>query len=181
VEVFDVCTQAIIAQVERLQRLIADFSTLARMPQPKIREVPVNLLLREMSDLFHSYARIEVRLCDELWQCQCDPDQVRQVLINLVDNAVSATGEQVPVCLYARLLDSWVEWHVEDDGDGIDEVTALRLFEAYYSTKANGSGLGLAIAKRIAEDHHGELLLVSLAAPTHFCLRLPRVAAGEGA
>jgi len=73
-QVFDACTQAIIAQVERLQRLIADFSTLARMPQPKIRDVSVNVLLREMKDLFHGYRRIEVRFCDEQWRCACDPD-----------------------------------------------------------------------------------------------------------
>ncbi|EAU55022.1 sensor histidine kinase [Mariprofundus ferrooxydans] len=173
-QVFDACTQAIIAQVERLQRLIADFSTLARMPQPKIREVPVNVLLQEMNDLFHGYRQVEVRFCDPHWQCPCDPDQVRQVLINLMDNAVSASSDKVAIRLYAVLSDHWVEWHVEDDGDGIEEAAVSRLFEAYYSTKASGSGLGLAIAKRIAEDHHGELLLVSAAAPTHFCLRLPR-------
>jgi len=180
-QVFDACTQAIIAQVERLQRLIADFSTLARMPQPKIRDVSVNVLLREMNDLFHGYRRIEVQFCDDHWHCRCDPDQVRQVLINLMDNAVSASDKGVSIRLYAKRSDAWVEWHVEDDGAGIDETAVSRLFEAYYSTKANGSGLGLAIAKRIAEDHHGELLLLSAAAPTHFCLRLPRQADGEGA
>lgn len=180
-QVFDACTQSIIGQVERLQRLIADFSTLARMPQPKLRMVSVNLLLREMNDLFHGYHRVSVRLCDEQWQGMCDPDQVRQVLINLMDNAVSATEEGQMICLYAELTEDWLEWHVTDEGAGIDEQAAARLFEAYYSTKSNGSGLGLAIAKRIAEDHNGDLLLVSLAKPTHFCLRLPRVAAGEGA
>ncbi|MDQ6993753.1 MAG: ATP-binding protein [Mariprofundus sp.] len=173
--VFDVCTQAIIAQVERLQRLIADFSTLARMPQPKIRHVVVNLLLHEMSDLFCSYRRIEVRFCDENWQCQCDPDQVRQVLINLMDNALAETNELIPIRLYTTFSDKWIEWHVEDDGEGMSDEVSARLFEAYYSTKATGSGLGLAIAKRIAEDHQGDLLLLSSAMPTHFCLRLPRL------
>ncbi|MDX8405839.1 MAG: ATP-binding protein [Mariprofundus sp.] len=178
-QVFDVCTQAIIGQVERLQRLIADFSTLARLPQPKIRDVSVNVLLREMNDLFHGYRHISVQFCDEQWQCPCDPDQVRQVLINLMDNAVSACAAGVPIRLYAQLTRHWVEWHIEDDGEGIDDVAATRLFEAYYSTKASGSGLGLAIAKRIAEDHHGALLLISAAEPTHFCLRIPRLVGGE--
>jgi len=177
--VFDSCTHAIIGQVERLQRLIADFSTLARMPQPRLREVSVNELLREMHDLFHSYDHIEVRLGADQWHCQCDPDQVKQVLINLMDNAVAARTDDGSIRLYARLKEHYVEWHVEDDGDGIDEMAALRLFEAYYSTKSTGSGLGLAIAKRIAEDHHGDLLLLSTAKPTHFCLRLPRHADGE--
>ncbi|MDQ7000857.1 MAG: ATP-binding protein [Mariprofundus sp.] len=177
-EVFDVCTKAIIDQVERLQRLIADFSTLARMPQPKIREILVNTLLQDMNELFHSYQRVRVKMEDGQSDsiCQCDPDQIRQVLINLMDNAIAATddGEHHTVRLYAELTDEFVAWHVEDDGDGITEEAASKLFEAYYSTKVNGSGLGLAIAKRIAEDHGGELKLVSRTGPTHFCLKLPR-------
>ena len=174
--VFDVCTHAIITQVERLQRLIADFSTLARMPQPKIRETAVSSLLQEMEELFNSYHRLDVQPCDDNWSCCCDPDQVRQVLINLMDNALAATEGQEgkAVRLYARMVEQSIEWHVEDDGEGIDTASASQLFEAYYSTKVNGSGLGLAIAKRIAEDHGGVLYLVSREKPTHFCLRLPR-------
>ncbi|MDQ6998611.1 MAG: HAMP domain-containing protein [Mariprofundus sp.] len=174
-QVFDVCTKAIIDQTERLQRLISDFSTLARMPQPKLREVPVNTLLSDMYELFHSYRRISVKIVeDERALCQCDPDQVRQVLINLMDNAVSATNETCAIRVYAVVSDAFAEWHVEDDGDGIDAENATKLFEAYYSTKSDGSGLGLAIAKRIAEDHGGDLKLLSFAGPTHFCLKLPR-------
>jgi len=174
-QVFDVCTKAIIDQTERLQRLISDFSTLARMPQPKLREVSVNSLLSDMNELFHGYRRISVEIVeDEHAHCQCDPDQMRQVLINLLDNAVSATGETCAIRVYAVVSDEFAEWHVEDDGDGIDAQNAVKLFEAYYSTKSDGSGLGLAIAKRIAEDHGGDLKLLSLSGPTHFCLKLPR-------
>jgi len=175
-EVFDVCTKAIIDQVDRLLRLITDFSTLARMPQPKIRSVPVNTLLQDMYELFHSYRQVSVEIeTSNTTTCQCDPDQIRQVLINLMDNAISATGddESRTVRMYAQGTDATVEWHVEDEGNGIDEDAASKLFEAYYSTKVNGSGLGLAIAKRIAEDHGGTLTLVSRSGPTHFCLRLP--------
>ena len=173
-KVFDACTYAIIGQVERLQRLIADFSTLARMPQPRIRDVSVNTLLREMEELFNSYKQIQVdqRTVEDV--CQCDPDQVRQVLINLMDNAVSATEQGGAVRLYAQVTEDYAEWHVEDDGEGIDNASVAQLFDAYFSTKVSGSGLGLAIAKRIVEDHHGELILVSPARPTRFCLRLPR-------
>lgn len=175
-QIFDVCTDAIISQVERLQRLIADFSTLARMPQPKVRTVSVSSLLREMDELFNSYHRLDVRSCDDQWHCDCDPDQVRQVLINLMDNALAATENMDggAVRLYATMTDMCIEWHVEDDGEGIKAESPQQLFEAYYSTKVNGSGLGLAIAKRIAEDHGGRLSLVTAAKPTHFCLCLPR-------
>jgi len=176
-QVFDVCTKAIIDQVDRLLRLITDFSTLARMPQPKLRDVAAQTLLQDMYELFHSYQRVNVTILpDDEANCRCDPDQIRQILINLMDNAVAATGsnETRAVRLYARLTDECIEWHVEDDGEGILEDAATKLFEAYYSTKANGSGLGLSIARRIAEDHGGTLSLVSASNPTHFCLKLPR-------
>jgi two-component system nitrogen regulation sensor histidine kinase NtrY len=177
-QVFDACTQAIIGQVERLQRLISDFSNLARMPQPKLRQVSIAVLLQEMRELFNTYQHVRVDDTATDASCLCDPDQVRQVLINLMDNAVSATGDVEggvnAIRLYVHITDDYAEWHVEDDGAGIDSDAAGQVFDAYFSTKANGSGLGLAIARRIAEDHGGELLLVSSARPTHFCLRLPR-------
>ena len=181
-QVFDVCTKAIIDQVERLQRLIADFSTLARMPQPKLQEIAVTTLLREMQELFYGYPQVEIDTAmDGEPVCCCDPDQVRQVLINLLDNAVAATDgrEDALIRLYATLEDACVSWHVEDNGEGIDAAAVDKLFEAYYSTKIDGSGLGLAIARRIAEDHGGSLQLVSAAQPTHFSLTIPCHRASE--
>ena len=173
-KVFDACTHAIILQVERLQRLLADFTTLARLPQPKMRTVGVISLLQEMQELFNTYARIQVEIPDVDSECHCDPDQIRQVLINLADNALAATEKAGKVRLFVDVTEESVAWHVEDDGEGIDEPVASQLFEAYFSTKEGGSGLGLAIAKRIAEDHGGTLMLVSSRLPTHFCLQLPK-------
>ena len=160
--------------MERLQRLIGDFSTLARMPKPKLSDVQVHQVLEDMAELFNSYRNIHIQLGDEGQHCFCDSDQLRQVLINLLDNAVGATTPEQEIRLYVTVTETEIEWHIEDDGEGIGEDAVSRLFEAYFSTKASGSGLGLAIAKRIVEDHGGELLLLSRAQPTHFCLRLPR-------
>lgn len=178
-DVFDACTNAIITQVERLQRLISDFSTLARLPRPQLRNVEVGQLLREMQDLYSSYHRVEVELQrGEGIICPCDPDQVRQVLINLLDNALAATAVgHEKVRLWAEAEDGSVVFHVEDWGEGVSEEGEERLFEPYFSTKEDGSGLGLAIAKRIAEEHGGDIALVSRAKPTHFVLRLPMNAA----
>lgn len=171
--VFDTCTHTIIAQVERLQRLITDFSTLARMPQPRLRDVSLMQLMSDMRDLYSTYSRVEVSLPDEQSRCYCDPDQVRQILINLLDNALAATEvERQPVRLFAEMVDEYVCIQVQDEGSGIPEEAVSSIFEAYYSTKESGSGLGLAIAKRIAEEHEGDLRLLSHKHPTHFCLRL---------
>jgi len=173
-EVFDTCTHAIIGQVERLQRLIADFTTMARLPQPRLRSVQVAELLKEMQELFSPYRQVSVLQVKDALACDCDPDQVRQVLINLMDNGLAAAGQHGDVRLYTTATADAVEWHVEDNGGGISEESVAHLFEPYFSTKADGSGLGLSIAKRIAEDHGGNLLLISRTSPTHFCLRLPR-------
>jgi len=173
-EVFDSCTHAIISQVERLQRLIMDFSDLARMPQPKPTAVPAKGMITEMHELYSAYPRLHVEPFDDDIQCHCDADQVRQILINLLDNALAATETtKAPVHLFGSYDENIVEFHVQDGGSGIPEDDAPHIFDAYFSTKEDGSGLGLAIAKRIADEHEGELLLLSNRQPTHFCLRLP--------
>ncbi len=173
-EVFDACTGAIISQVERLQRLVGDFSTLARLPKPRLVPVETERLLLEMRELYASYTRLEVDVTGAHARCLCDCDQVRQVLINLLENALSATAESgAAVRMYVKTGKDTVAFHVEDDGIGIDEASRTHVFEPYFSTKEDGSGLGLAIAQRIAEEHEGRLMLVSAARPTHFCLRLP--------
>ena len=172
-DVFDACTHTIISKVERLQRLIGDFSTLARLPQPRPRPVDVAQLLQEMQELYAPYSRVTVEDAGEHVVCVCDADQVRQVLINLVDNALSATSEGGEVRLYAQAGTSAVIFHVLDDGEGIPEDSLGQIFEPYYSTKVDGSGLGLAIAQRITQEHEGRLTIQSAANPTHFCLSLP--------
>ncbi len=173
-DVFDSCTHAIITQVERLQRLIVDFSDLARMPKPKPASVPAKALAQDMQDLYSAYKRLHVEKFEDDTLCYCDADQIRQVLINLMDNALAATEEsQAPVHLFVSHDERMVEFHIQDGGPGIADDTASHIFDAYFSTKEDGSGLGLSIAKRIADEHDGELLLLSNRQPTHFCLRLP--------
>ncbi len=172
--VFDSCTHAIITQVERLQRLIVDFSDLARMPQPKPTIVSVKELITDMHELYSAYPRIHTEAFADDIQCYCDADQIRQILINLMDNALAATEQtKAPVHLYGSHDEKIIEFHIQDGGSGIPDDSATHVFDAYFSTKENGSGLGLSIAKRIADEHDGELLLVSNRQPTHFCLRLP--------
>lgn len=173
-DVFEACTHTIIGQVERLQRLISDFSTLARLPQPRLNKVTLAHLLEEMSELYAPYKNVTVEVFNESTICMCDADQVRQVLINLLDNAIAATRENGgDVRLYAATGAATVEFHVLDEGEGIPDENHEQIFEPYYSTKADGSGLGLAIAYRIAQEHEGALKLQSLRNPTHFCLSLP--------
>ncbi len=174
VDIFDRCTGAIITQTQRLQRLISDFSTLARLPEPTCKPTLCNTLLHELHDLYSAYPRVHIQTPDASMYALCDADQIRQVIINLMDNALAATEQgnhAIRVSMQQTPRD--IEIHVEDDGEGIDPCHQQHLFDAYYSTKAEGSGLGLSIAKRIADEHQGNLCLLASDNSTHFCLSLP--------
>ena len=174
VDIFDSCTHAIIGQVERLQRLIGDFSTLARLPKPICKKTACDTFLHELRDLYSAYDRVHVEANHEQLSCFCDADQIRQILINLMDNALAATANNnAEVHFRLTQEEEMIAFHIKDFGEGVAEATQTQIFDAYYSTKSEGSGLGLSIAKRIADEHQGELSLITSHNPTHFCLRLP--------
>lgn len=174
IEVFDTCTLAVINQVERLQRLLADFSNLATLPKPKCEQIAIAALIKDMSELYSPYDHVtfEGRPSGTVY---CDADQIRQVLINLIDNALAT---EKPVRVFVEISDEWNSFYVQDEGLGIDENTRKHMFDPYFSTKKDGSGLGLAIAQRISEEHGGQLQLVSTSS-TRFCMRLPHVYANQ--
>lgn len=169
VAVFDTCTQAVISQVERLQRLLVNFSNLTALPKPKTELVTIASIIQDMRELYSPYPNLTFEGLPE-GAVRCDPDQIRQVLINLIDNALAT---QTPVRVFVEVTSEGNYFYVQDEGAGIDEQTRKHMFEPYFSTKRDGSGLGLAIAQRITEEHGGQLQLVSGGAPTRFCMALP--------
>ncbi len=103
-----------------------------------------------------------------------DPVQLRQVLVNLLENAVYAASPRGEVTVRGRQADASVELDVEDTGPGVDPATRLRLFEPLITTKEKGIGLGLALVKRIAERHGGSVSYSDRpGGGARFTLRLP--------
>jgi signal transduction histidine kinase len=100
--------------------------------------------------------KVNVRSVDGL-RVMGDAAQLRQVFVNLVQNAVEACGESGMVTVEARRLNGTVEISVEDTGHGLDAAVKARLFEPLITTKSRGVGLGLALVKRIAERHGGTI------------------------
>jgi nitrogen fixation/metabolism regulation signal transduction histidine kinase len=155
-----------------LGRFLRAYAQLARLPKPQVRQIELRPLVRRVAELED---RLPVRVSDgeELW-IAADPDQIEQLLINVVRNGVDATlptGGAVTVA-WAR-GDGMVEVRVEDDGPGLPDTS--NLFVPFFTTKPAGSGIGLALSRQIAEAHGGTLTLENRT-PDRGCraiLRLP--------
>jgi two-component system sensor histidine kinase HydH len=107
-------------------------------------------------------------------QVSADPDQIRQVLLNLVVNALEAMNGRGRLTLSARPLPDRVEVVVEDDGPGLPPGDPEQIFDPFFSTRDRGTGLGLAIARRIIRAHGGQLSAgTSAQGGAHFSFTLP--------
>jgi two-component system nitrogen regulation sensor histidine kinase NtrY len=150
---------AVLEEVDRLKRIVDEFSRFARLPKPQLGPLDLGELAGQVLALFSS-PRPGVRIQSELQRTlpiDGDRDQLTQVLVNLVKNAEEAMpgGGQLAVRTYAR--DGHAVLDVADSGPGIKPEDRKRIFEPYFTTKAGGTGLGLAIAARIAQEHGGQL------------------------
>jgi two-component system nitrogen regulation sensor histidine kinase NtrY len=161
-QVFDECTDMIIDQVEGLKRLVNEFSSYARMPAPDLSMNSIKQIIEESVSLYKETrkgVRIVFHDTVEVPPFRLDREQMKRVMINLLDNAIDAIeGEgQVEVALAYDRDRQMVRIEVADDGKGIPPEHRARLFEPYFSTKKHGTGLGLAIVSNIISDHNGSI------------------------
>ncbi|HYA02150.1 MAG TPA: ATP-binding protein, partial [Syntrophobacteria bacterium] len=157
---FEECTRTIIKQVEELKHLVNEFSNFARMPA--VNPAPNNFveIIEEALSLFrdsHPSTRFLFQQQNPLPLLDLDREQMKRVMINLLDNAVAAVNEggEIEVTVAFDDILKIVRLEVADNGAGISPEDKIRMFEPYFSTKAKGSGLGLAIVSTIIADHHG--------------------------
>ncbi len=158
--VFNECTTTIIKQVDELKTLVNEFSSFARMPTSNPSPNSLNDIVDEAVAFYKSGSKgvsIEAVTDKMVPVLSIDRDQIKRVLINLIDNAIAATSEGGYVRVETH-FDSelrLVSLEVIDSGVGIPPDDKLRLFEPYFSTKGTGTGLGLAIVSNIVADHDG--------------------------
>jgi two-component system, NtrC family, nitrogen regulation sensor histidine kinase NtrY len=183
------CTSTIVGEVESLKDLVDEFAQFARMPAPKAVPADLNAVLNETLSLYDGLfkaIRIERMLAADLPAVRVDPEQIRRVVINLVDNAVEVLGgSTAPPRPDGRTPTIVVETRhdpgngvarilVADNGPGISAADRDKLFMPYYSTKRRGSGLGLAIVRRIVAEHGGSIEVAgNVPAGTVFTIDLP--------
>jgi len=148
-------------EISRLERIVKDFLQFARPSEPELVAVPPQRILREVQDLLQPQlekAEIELKLdpSETAWVC-ADTQQIKEVLINLIQNSADSIGHKGTISLRTREENGSVVLEVADTGRGIPEHVQKRLFDPFFSTKEGGTGLGLPIAARIVEKHGGEL------------------------
>jgi two-component system nitrogen regulation sensor histidine kinase NtrY len=179
----DECTTAIVTEVEALKNLVDEFAQFARMPAPRTVPTDLNALVDDALSLYSglfSNITLERQFDAELPPVRIDPEQMRRVVINLVDNAIDALNSSdtpEPLVRLSTALDSThgiARLTVADNGPGIPPQDRDKLFMPYYSTKLRGSGLGLAIVRRIIAEHGGNIEAAD-APPrgTRFVIELP--------
>ncbi|HEY3931158.1 MAG TPA: ATP-binding protein [Verrucomicrobiae bacterium] len=156
-------------EIDRLERIVKDFLQFARPSEPQFVVIPAEQPLREVKKLMElDLEKSKIKLVlKEIVQAQIrvDPQQIKQVLINLIQNATDSIGESGTVTLHARRDEKWLDsrqtevviLEVTDTGKGIPPDAEKRLFDPFFTTKDFGTGLGLPIAARIVEKHHGAL------------------------
>jgi two-component system nitrogen regulation sensor histidine kinase NtrY len=156
------CTSTIVGEVDSLKSLVDEFSQFARMPAP--RAVPADLhdVLNEALALYQGLlgeVRFERKYAERLPKVRVDGEQIRRVIINLVDNAIEAMNRSgvITIETYHDPGSSLARLVVSDNGPGIPPAEREKLFMPYYSTKRRGSGLGLAIVRRIVAEHGGTI------------------------
>jgi len=160
---FEECTRTIIRQVEELKTLVNEFATFARMPTGQHTPEDLNALAEEAMVLFregHREIRFSFDPDPSLPLLPLDREGIKRALINMLDNAVAACGEnggdaRIDVRTRYHRAHGIVALEVADTGCGVSPEVQPRLFEPYFSTKAGGTGLGLAIVSTIVADHQG--------------------------
>jgi two-component system, NtrC family, nitrogen regulation sensor histidine kinase NtrY len=156
------CTETIVGEVESLKGLVDEFSQFARMPSPKTVPTDLAQLITDTLALYNGLFAgvvIEQRFAPGMPLVRLDPEQIRRVIINVVDNAIEAMERRGTIVVETQLdaANNVVRVVVADDGPGIPRGERDKLFLPYYSTKHRGSGLGLAIVRRIIAEHGGSI------------------------
>ena len=178
-EVFDLCTQTIINQVEELKRLVSEFSSFARMPI--VQKSPNDLveMVREILVFYeesHPYITFRQKAEQEIPRFHFDLKQMKRVLINLLENSISVLpeGGVIEIILSCDKEKQVALLVVKDNGPGVADEDKHRLFEPYFSTKKSGTGLGLAIANTVVADHGGQIRVTdNLPTGAIFTVELP--------
>jgi signal transduction histidine kinase len=153
---------AAVSEVDRLERVVSSLLEYTRPREPRLVELDLEDSIRSALNLMSDDPRasgvdIHLNVEPDLPHAQADPDQIRQVLVNLVVNALEALNGRGALDIAVRVAESGIEVEVTDDGPGLPDGDPEQVFDPFFSARERGTGMGLAIARRIIRSHGGEL------------------------
>jgi signal transduction histidine kinase len=156
------CLDILAKESQRLNKLLTNFLDFARPRLPRMQSTEPAELIRSVVTLAqHSATQhhviLEVKAEELDREIECDPEQIKQLLLNLILNAVQATGEGGVVTIRTFFSRDVLSMEVSDIGSGIAPEARDQIFDPFFTTRENGTGLGLAIAANIAAQHGGTL------------------------
>jgi len=174
----------IIQEVDRLNKLVVQVLDFAKLKKPNISRFSLKDLIRNVAELFRleikdKQIKFSLELTPDISQIQADEDQVRQILMNVIINAIQAIPKkgEIKIKTEKALLkgEPAIKLIIEDSGVGIPEKDFTQIFDPFFSTKEKGSGLGLSIAYKLIEAHRGEIKVESKEGEgTKFVILLPQ-------
>jgi two-component system nitrogen regulation sensor histidine kinase NtrY len=150
----------IVREVANMQNLVDEFSRFARMPGPRFAATRFEPLLDDVIGLYRDLktgVEVDGRVAPDVGEVWLDSEQVRRILLNLLDNAIEATSAPGRVDVEVTRTGERIEIVVADTGYGIPAADRDKLFLPFFSRKGRGSGMGLAIVQRIVADHDGDI------------------------
>ncbi len=153
-------TNTIIKEVEQLQGMVNEFSRLGRMPQIRKSETDFKEILNELKQIYRDFDdRMSFDVNGNIPRVMIDRNQIKRALMNLIDNAIAAIGDDGSIEVSIRYLEASEQLSIEvaDTGVGVSEEDREKLFLPYFSKKKGGTGLGLAIVHKIITDHDGKI------------------------
>ena len=174
----------IIQEVDRLNKLVVQVLDFAKLKKPNLIRFSLNDLIRKITELFKleikdKQIKFSLELSPDISQIQADEDQVRQILMNVIINAIQAIPKKGEIKIKTEkcLLrgEPAIKLIIEDSGIGIPEKDFNQIFDPFFSTKDKGSGLGLSIVYKLIEAHQGEIKVESKEGEgTKFVIFLPQ-------
>ena len=161
--IFHECTKTIIDQVELLKNLVNAFSRYAQLPVTNPVLSDLNEVIGDSVVLFqdaHKDIHFDYQKENDIPRLNLDSEQIKRVMVNLLDNAVAAINKRNGLIVIKTCYDKIhkrAKVEVADNGSGVPYSYKAKIFEPYFSTKRTGTGLGLAIVSSIISDHHGHV------------------------
>lgn len=181
-DIFRESASTLLAEIANLKIVISRFSDFSKMPQPQLRVVNINDIVRDVARLFQAQLtspdrepiECKLELASDPVPVSADPELLHRALSNLVLNAMDAMPAQGSLSMRTRMERELAVIEVTDTGAGLSREECARLFTPYYTSKVHGTGLGLAIVQSVISDHGGHISVRSeVGKGTTFTIELP--------